>query len=421
MVVPIAEGLLTVPGQDDTRFAGLVRKLRLLALREILGRDGPGLSRPVARAMPVVQGALAASARASSAATLEAIGSEDVLPPVLAMASGLADADACLRAAVPPLLVALGSVRGGLPETVLWDVPIGALPLVAHGVLARFTPAARGLVASPSGVEIRLGGGALLPADRLRPGASIPEVELVPTFFPVPGSSAHLSLHDANPLAMLEEHPDKKGNAVDLGGRAPGDWTAALSEALELVRLALPTVHAELEGSLRRIVPVGFEPERHLSASYREAPGLVYLTLHPSALTLAEAIVHETQHGKLNVLGWFDPALSNGRTTWTPSPVRPDLRPLSGVLLAVHAFVPVAAMHLRLAELGHPITHTPEFAMRRAQVIAGNERGLEIVRRLGEPTAIGRQLLGVLEELHRATREAAPPGPPADAEALPPG
>ncbi len=219
---------------------------------------------------------------------------------------------------------------------------------------------------------------------------------------------------------MQEEHPDKKGNAIDLGGRTPDEWARALGEALEVVRAALPVLHDELALSLRRIVPVGYEPERHLSASYREAPGLVYMTLHPSVLTLAEAIVHETQHGKLNVLSYFDPVLVNGRTTWTASPVRPDLRPLSGVLLAVHAFVPVAGFHQRLVEIDHPISRTPEFKTRREQVLSGNARGLSLVHELGQPTAIGREAIAALDALHEVTRSALASAA-LDVDALPPG
>jgi HEXXH motif-containing protein len=117
---------------------------------------------------------------------------------------------------------------------------------------------------------------------------------------------------------------------------------------------------------------------------------------------LAEAIVHESQHGKLNTLRWLDPVLENGDATWTSSPVRPDMRPLMGVLMAVHAFVPVAALHQRLRELDHPLAD-PE---RRAQVIAGNADGLVTLRELAKPTALGKRVIAALEELHAATSSA---------------
>jgi len=348
---PLPSGLLVLPRTDDARLRDLVRKLRLLVLRELLGLDARALSEPVRRALPRVQDALLSIARARSSEVLAALGSPDVLPALLAMRERVADADAMLRLAMPNLLERL------LSDAVLdarreWDVSSTVPPRNAHAI---------------------------------------------------EGLDAHLSLVDANPLAMREDHPDKTGNAVDLGGRPIAAWTAALSAAVELIRITLPTIHAELALTLQRIVPVGYDAERHLSASYREAPGLIYLTLHPSVLTLAEAIVHETQHGKLNVLSYFDPVLVNGRTTWTSSPVRPDLRPLSGVLLAVHAFVPVAAMHLRLAEIDHPLARTPEGIARRREVVVGNERGLATLRELGEPTAIGREILAALEAVHAVT------------------
>jgi HEXXH motif-containing protein len=392
----IPTGLLCVPSASDARVRDLVRKVRLLALRELLARSGDGLSEAVARALPRVQMALARVARSRSAETLAAIGSPDVLPPLLTITAGVTDADAMLRAAIPQLLVTLARTRGAIEESVLWDVPFASL--VNERGRAAFDPPARGVVANAAGAEVRLADGEELRAERL---------DVAPSMHPIPGSSTHLALHDANPLAMQEDHPDKRGNAIDLGGKSIEEWTRALGEAIELIRVGLPSLHAELPLVLQRIVPVGFEPEKHLSASYREAPGLVYLTLHPSVLTLAEAIVHETQHGKLNLLSFFDPALTNGRTTWTQSPVRPDLRPLSGVLLAAHAFVPVAALHLRLLELDHPIAKTPEFHERRMQVLAGNERGLRLVRELGEPTTVGREVIAALEALHEATKAAA--------------
>lgn len=384
--------------------------MRLLVLRDLLARSGRDLSDPLRRALPRVQRMLVGAARAHPKETLDAIGCEDALPPLLTMMTGVRPAEPMLRAAIPALLASIASHRGVIEESVLWDVPMDAVPLPGRG-LVRFETPAQGLLANGAGADVRLATGEEVRLEKLAPTSLT---------HPIPGSGAHLALHDANPLAMQEEHPDKAGNAIDLGGRSPEEWTRALGEAIELVRVALPELHAELALSLRRVVPVGYEPERHLSASYREAPQLVYMTLHPSVLTLAEAIVHETQHGKLNVLSYFDPVLVNGRTTWTSSPVRPDLRPLSGVLLAVHAFVPVAGFHQRLVEIDHPISRTPEFRTRREQVLSGNARGLTLVHDLGEPTSLGREAIAALDALHDVTR-AALAGARLDGDALPPG
>jgi HEXXH motif-containing protein len=133
---------------------------------------------------------------------------------------------------------------------------------------------------------------------------------------------------------------------------------------------------------------------------------------------MAEAIVHETQHGKLNLLSWLDPVLRNGHSCFTESPVRPDPRPLMGVLLALHAFVPVAALHRALAEARHPVAATERFARRRAEVIVANGRSLAALRDLAEPTANGRLVLEGLAQLHAELLEA--DQPPIESSTVPP-
>jgi HEXXH motif-containing protein len=226
------------------------------------------------------------------------------------------------------------------------------------------------------------------------------------TFPPAPPATAHpyhaiegdlvLALTDNNPLALVEAHPDKQGNTIDLGGRSADEWVAALRDALGIVAAYLPEVHAEIGPYLQQIVPVGASPERHLSASYREAIGTVYLSLHPDPMTMAEALVHELQHNKLNALFELDDVLENAFEPLYPSPVRPDPRPLHGVLLAVHAFVPVALMYERMIAAGDPRARAAGFEARRREIVAGNEDGTRVLLEHAKPTPAGRALLAEL-------------------------
>src|SRR5205085_553303 len=84
-----------------------------------------------------------------------------------------------------------------------------------------------------------------------------------------------------------------------------------------------------------------------------------YLTLNPNAMTMAEAVVHEFQHNKFNVVADEVAFLTNAFHPLYPSPVRPDPRPLWGILLAVHAFLPVAELYRRLRDAGHPLAALP--------------------------------------------------------------
>ncbi len=400
MPVPLPHGLLLLPREGERTTSSLRRKVRLLVTRDLLG-DGTRFGAALESALQI-----------SPDAILNAIGTPDVLPNLLAERSGLLGRADARRRALPNLLCALHAAGFLPPEPLIVEGPIDTLAGLPGGKLARLAPPARALLLDASGLEIELADGSHLGID---------EVPSHKTTHVIPGTQVHLCVEDTNPLAHLEAHPEKAGNTVDLAGRPVKTWLTALEQAFQLVRLGLPSWFAELPTSLERLLPVGFEPERHLSASYGDAPGIAYLSLHPDPLTLAEAIVHETQHGKLNLLLWLDKVLENGRTDWATSPVRPDLRPLLGVLLAVHAFAPVASLHARLAALEHPLTRTPRFKRRRAEVLAGNEGGLEVLRKRSRPTRTGARLLEDLEALHAATLALAPESPSRNPNALPPG
>ncbi|MDC0719659.1 aKG-HExxH-type peptide beta-hydroxylase [Nannocystis bainbridge] len=210
----------------------------------------------------------------------------------------------------------------------------------------------------------------------------------------VAGPVALALRRDNNPLAQLEAHPDKSGSGLDLGGQPVAAWVAGLRAGLEQIAAHLPGLRAELDVGLSLIVPVGHDRERHLSASYQEAIGTVYLSLHPSALTLAEALIHEFSHNKLHALLEQGPLLENAWSPLYASPVRPDPRPLHGVLLAAHAFLPVAAMLESMLSSG-----TGEVEGRLQQVARGNHEAVETLRLHARPTALGAPLLAEMTRL----------------------
>ncbi|MBX3248068.1 MAG: hypothetical protein KF901_12895 [Myxococcales bacterium] len=211
------------------------------------------------------------------------------------------------------------------------------------------------------------------------------------------GPGVYFAEVDPNPLAMHEAHPDKAGNALSLGDHPPSAWIDALTAALGLVERHLPSVARDLRALDTVLLPVGHRDDAHLSASYAEYVGAAYLTLHPSPTTLAEAIVHEHQHSKANLAGFHDPLLENAHSTRVVSPVRPDLRPLWGVLLAVHAFVPVAELYLRLEAAGGARVHA-----RLVDVVSRNDEGLATLREHARPTPVGAMILAELEAWHEA-------------------
>ena len=146
---------------------------------------------------------------------------------------------------------------------------------------------------------------------------------------------------------------------------------------------------------------VGYHAERHLSASYREAIGTVYMTLHPNVMTMAEALIHEFQHNKINCAAYSAEFLHNAFYPHYPSPVRPDPRPLWGILLAVHAFLPVAQLYRGMRDAAHPWSTRPDWLRRMSEIDLKNHEGMEMLRAHADWTPVGRACFDELEALER--------------------
>ncbi|MBK7398151.1 MAG: hypothetical protein IPJ34_18095 [Myxococcales bacterium] len=370
---------LTVPAAGSTtgrevlshavrRLVGdLSRILRQPTADPLLRADLAGLARAFA-AMPDRAGALSAVLRRANVAVLVRCAR---------------DGDPAL---VPELVATLAvelAVLGALPA----PVELRCLPPRLVSLAGRFAldlPAGATLVASSREIRVR----ALTFDPRDPRGVERP-------FVPVVGDVV-LALADQNPLSMLEAHPNKAGNRIDLGGRSADEWCASLREALARIERHLPELRAEFDLHVQQLVPVGYDPEAHLSASYREAIGTIYLTLHPQPMTMTEALIHEFSHGKLNALFEVDEVLRNDPAAVYKSPVRPDPRPLHGVLLAAHAFVPVARLYEAMLAASDPLAAHPSFAQRFAQIVASNHEGISLLLAHADPTPAGRALLDEL-------------------------
>lgn len=315
--------------------------------------------------------------------------------------------DVAVAGMMPHLLLEM-ALRGLLDdaEAVVWAH--GAPRLASLAIGGEFVPPddATGLTFSSSritalaeGIEIER-----LPLDPegMRAACEVPGgFTFVPGYHPLADDVTQLATVDHNPIAAFETHPNKDGNAIGLGDRSEEEWIAGLDAAFTLVATFLPRTFAEMRLMLQQVVPVGCDAERHLSASYREAIGTMYLTLHPNVMTMTEAVVHEFQHNKFNVAADGIDFLSNAFHPLYPSPVRPDPRPLWGILLAVHAFLPVAELYRRMRDAGHPLAATPGFDDRLSDIDLKNHEGMEMLRAHAQFTPPGVALFAELEALEQ--------------------
>ena len=160
--------------------------------------------------------------------------------------------------------------------------------------------------------------------------------------------------------------------------------------AVGLVNAYLATIVEGLEAHAIALVGGGVV-ESHVRHVHR------HLFVDDTALLTDVRVRLDVLLGQVDVLD-HDAVLENAFHPLYRSPVRPDPRPLHGVLLAVHAFLPVARLYERMIEDGAPGSDHPDFRRRYAQIIGKNREGAAVLLEHARPTPIGA---GVLEEIRR--------------------
>lgn len=176
-------------------------------------------------------------------------------------------------------------------------------------------------------------------------------------------------------------------------------WLSPLEHAFTLIRHVWPALTGELATGLRAIVPVvSNTPEVHLSASFREAPGLSALSWTADTAVVAEAIVHEYHHQKLNALLILDQLITGDATPRFYSPWRDDPRPLTGVLHGVYAFQAVLRFWAEALTAGIPLIDEDRLRQRAVLLRRQVERGIRTLKASATFTALGAALIDSIAE-----------------------
>ena len=184
-------------------------------------------------------------------------------------------------------------------------------------------------------------------------------------------------------------------------------WARLLDEAWKLLAQWHEGYAVELSVGLTSLVPLS--ADRHVvAASSTLAFGSVALSDKGSATELAEALVHELQHSKLNALIDLVELGGRGGGAHFYAPWRNDARPLEGLLHGIYAFTAVAEFWRAQRKLV-PESRTRAadftFAYRSCQV----RRAVNSLRESAELTEPGRYLVAaVSDRLAACEAEAVP-------------
>jgi uncharacterized protein len=117
-------------------------------------------------------------------------------------------------------------------------------------------------------------------------------------------------------------------------------WQRKFAGAERILAESLPSYLEVMAESLGAVVPLHASPGREHAATARQAFGSVAIALPKRTDILAELLLHEFQHVKLNVLADLHPMVSSdARPGLLRVPWRTDPRPLAGVLHGAYAFL----------------------------------------------------------------------------------
>jgi hypothetical protein len=214
------------------------------------------------------------------------------------------------------------------------------------------------------------------------------------------GQSVRWTIDDIDPYRTFDapEAPRR------LDAEEFGDWGERLDEAWAILVAEHPDHVPEVAATGPVIVPI--PPRGSLVASSSAASfGAICLTPPNSPATLAETVVHELQHSKLNAVLDLVTLHESSSNRLCYAPWRHDPRPLSGLLHGVYAFTGVVE-YWRRQWLAKPDTQAAfMFAHHREQVRAA----LAWLGPAPELTELGARFLEITAERLAACDDVAVP------------
>lgn len=253
-------------------------------------------------------------------------------------------------------VAAAAAVRSGLECTVAVPVVHGAVTLPTVGqwqLRSSGFPAGRAELTIAGGEVVVARGGTFLPTKDHR--VTVGGRTLAITFEDLDPHREFTTPVAPAPLDALEHE----------------EWAKLLDEAWRLLTRWHPGCADELAAGLRALIPLGAGTEV-FAASSSNAFGAIAMSAKASATQLAEALVHEVQHSKLNALvDLVD--LTTPDTGWVYAPWRDDPRGLVGLLHGIYAFTAVVEFWHVQRDLVPPAESRRArfaFALRRSQVRA---------------------------------------------------
>lgn len=222
----------------------------------------------------------------------------------------------------------------------------------------------------------------------------------------IPGTNIVITLGFTNPDIEKHSHPDHKRDNISItfGSKDPAEWRALFAKAFDILQLVSPDFMYEINSVIRKIIPFDVSEGVHNSWSYSNAIGHLVMS-YPVAveypeLVLLEAILHEYNHNKLNLILQTESLTLNDRREIYYSPYRPDARHIHGIFLGVHA-IAWAYWVIWNAHISGIISLPEKWQEKAVLYVLKNWLSLQVIDSHAQLTPLGKNILEEIRSIHR--------------------
>ena len=220
------------------------------------------------------------------------------------------------------------------------------------------------------------------------------------------GTNIFLTLDFQNPDAHKSTHPDHKKNQVDITfwDIPSNEWRNLFQKSFSIVQSVSPGFMDEINLMIRKIIPFGVSYQVQNSGSYKDVIGHLLMS-YPTGvdspeLSLLEAILHEYNHNKLNLILQTERLILNDYTEKYYSPYRPDARHIHGVYLWVHAITGAYWVILN-AQILWILVLDESWKQKAILHVLKNGLALQVLDKYALLSPLGKEILEDIRSVHR--------------------
>jgi hypothetical protein len=222
----------------------------------------------------------------------------------------------------------------------------------------------------------------------------------------IPGTNIVLTLDFHNPDVEKYTHPDHKKNQVGISfwNIAVPEWQELFARSFDILQRVSPGFMREIDSVIRKIIPFDVSHKMHNSGSYSDVIGHLLMS-YPTGmdypeLALLEAILHEYNHNKLNMIMQTETLILSDRREIYYSPYRPDARHIHGIYLGLHA-IAGAYWVIWNAHLSWVITLPENWQEKSVLYVLKNGLSLQVLDSYGSFSPLGREILEEMRAVHQ--------------------